>query len=214
MSKLLTISFVFVAFFLGANCNISNADVFVDFRDVSGNVGDLLESSPLGTPVVVDAVNAPGLTITATAVTGATGGTGGVIFADTGDFAVNSSGVTDDADGFDPGESITFQFNQSVAFETIDFSLSSGESITFAGVVFTGGESPLPGTPVILGAGIADISANPIVIPAFTNFTIGDVSAGATSGSLQDLNLSVVPEPSSVLLLLGMGVCGLARRKR
>ena len=115
MSKLITISFVFVAFFLGANCNISTADVFVDFRDVSGNVGDLLESSPLGTPVVVDAVNAPGLTITATAVTGAMGGTAGDIFADTGDFAVNSSGVTDDADGFDPGESITFQFNQSVS---------------------------------------------------------------------------------------------------
>ena len=67
---------------------------------------------------------------------------------------------------------------------------------------------------MILGAGIADISANPIVIPALTNFTIGDVSAGATAVSLQDLNLSVVPEPSSVLLLLGMGVCGLARRKR
>lgn len=190
-----------------------NADVFVDFRDITGTVGDALESGGLNNPVVVDAVNAPGLTITATAITAAVGNTSAVIFADTGDFAVNSSGgPTDDPDGFDDGESITLQFNQTVAINTLDFNLGSGETISFGGINFVSGESPLPGVPVILGAGIVDLSANPIIIAANTDFVVGDVSVGTVS--LQDLDLTVIPEPTSAFVILGLGICGLSRRRR
>lgn len=217
--------FSVLSFLLLAACLIGpvNADIaFIDFEDDGvphfGTLIDGLTLADIGTPAATFAVldgpdgssgaPIPGLTISFTGITAAPGDT---------NIAVASSSIAGlgvDSDNgtsgfFEPGESVSFQFNQAVNLNSIEFfSLSvGGDTIAINGTNFTDADET--GSSDVID--FTTTAGGPIFIPAGTNLTFASVAG--TIG-VENITIETVPEPASAVLLAGIGVLGLSRRRR
>ena len=133
-------------------------------------------------------------------------------------FAINSAGGLSDGDSstaHDSGleEQFTISFDSDIEITAIDFgAFADGERFQVGDTIFEDG--PLSGVDV------ADLSAAPIFVAANTPilFTpLNTLSGGNSSIQLQDVTINVlptVPEPSSMLGLMGLAGLLAVRRRR
>lgn len=189
---------------MSLNAN-ANADIVVDFgsNGVGGPIDDFVAGDFPSSPIAVDSVNAPGLDITFTSIVAPNGG----------DVLVTSSflAILDPVDGssFDPGESLSFQFNQAVMINSLDLaSLDNGETLSFNGANYSWAASGVD--PNFNTQNDIFTFAPPIFVAANTDITIAGVVGPFR---LTNIDVSVVPEPASTIFLFAVGLCGLRRRR-
>lgn len=182
---------------------LSAASVRLDNTGSPG-LGDNLDELIIA-PSTVAVPEIFGLQMTIHTIAG--GGAGSDLNATTTAFGINSEGSVDHADRFDStfSESATFSFNKSVSIKQVDFThFDAGESFQFGAstVVFS---DLTDGTTDIM-----DFSA-PIILAAHEQFTLSAISG---SIGIEAMDITAVPEPSSVTLLGLAGVVVLFRRRR
>jgi len=177
-----------------------HAAVVIDFTNQAG----LYDLNVTKDVMLNDPASATSFTMTVT-------GTGGVLNSNS-----ESFGIANDL--IDDGESISISFDVAVEINFIDFSRIGATSIVNddKASVTLGSSSP-----VLLYSNRTDFNgttdvwtlSSPVYLGAGELITIGagDVNA---SYSLQRLNVTAVPEPSSFLLLGFGGLTLLSRRKR
>ena len=107
-------------------------------------------------------------------------------------------------------ESITLSFNQTISVTGFDLAGISGkEAFQFGPISLTDADT---------GGSSGDLItlATPVVIPANTNILIQATSGavGIEGVTFDIVESASVPEPSSACLLVGLGLCGLMRRRR
>ena len=141
--------------------------------------------------------------------------------AGTSGFAINSAPGTTGGDAstaLDSGleEQFTISFNSDIEITEIDFGVfGDGERFQVGDTIFEEG--------VLSGVDVADLSAAPIFVAADTPILfapLNTLSGGNSSIQLQDVTINVlpsntgVPEPSSMLGLMGLaGLLAVKRRR-
>ena len=196
-------------------------EITIELFNRNGNTGDDLDNVGLEdpvftTPVVEDLrIGDDQLTISVIGLTGTgtfnlNGGTAALL-----GFGINSSGL-DNAFDFDAafGESVTFAFNQDLFITEIDLNSTLagglGDAFEVGGVAITDADTPSSDIFSFINAD----SPDGLFVAA------GDgVLLQATGGSVQLDSLTVqiappVPEPSTAVLLVSLGMIGVARRRR
>ena len=132
-------------------------------------------------------------------------------------FAINSAGGLpgDASTALDSGleEQFTISFNSDIEITEIDFGVfGDGERFQVGDTIFEEG--------VLSGVDVADLSAAPIFVAADTPILfapLNTLSGGNSSIQLQDVTINVlpaVPEPSSMLALMGLAGLFAAKRRR
>ena len=196
-------------------------EIQIELFNRNGNTGDDLDNIGLQDPVFTTSVvedlriGDDQLTISVIGLTGTgtfnlNGGTSGLL-----GFGINSSGL-DNAFDFDAtfGESVTFAFNQDLFITEIDLNSTLagglGDAFEVGGVAITDADTPSSDIFSFINAD----SPDGLFVAA------GDgVLLQATGGSVQLDSLTVqiappVPEPSTAVLLVSLGMIGVARRRR
>ena len=133
-------------------------------------------------------------------------------------FAINSAGGLSDGDSSTAQDSVfeeqfTISFNSDIEITEIDFGVfGDGERFQVGDTIFEEG--------VLSGVDVADLSAAPIFVAADTPILfapLNTLSGGNSSIQLQDVTINVlpaVPEPSSMLALMGLAGLFAAKRRR
>ena len=195
----------YLTFLLSSSLFIGKASAVVVFLDNSNSgTGSILdgETGPVG-PVAVPEV--AGLNISVTGISTGGGSSSPILNATGTSMGINATGDAD-TDAFEAAfsQSVTFRFDQKVSITALDFtSFSAGESFDFDGVSITNGD---------LSNGTTDTYdfGSPHIISANTDFTL---QATAGTIGIENITLTVVPEPSTAALL-GLGGIALILRRR
>ena len=133
-------------------------------------------------------------------------------------FAINSAGGLGDGDAstaLDSGleEQFTISFDSDIEITAVDFGVfADGERFQVGTTIFEDSD--------LSGVDVADLSAAPIFVAANTPILfapLNTLSGGNSSIQLQDVTINVlptVPEPSSMLGLMGLAGLLAVRRRR
>lgn len=199
MKKLTTLVGV-TTFYAGI---VASQAASVRLDNVGTSTGDNLDEVSL-VPTTVAVAEVPGLTLTVSAITG--NGIGTDLNATTRSFGINSGDSGDDTDAFDAtfNESVTFSFNQAVLISQLDL-------VTFEDLdVFEFGSTTINFSD--LSNTVTDIYdfSSPLTLAANEQFILR-ASSGVVG--IEGIELTVVPEPSSIALL-GLGGLALILRRR
>jgi len=211
-------------FFLAATLMVlpSNVDaqtITLNFDGFSNSSGNLLDgfNANTATPTTIASPESPGLNVTFLGLTG--GGAFEVNGAALG-FGVDSTAVVgDDNDAFDSAlttatgtisESVTISFDQTIAISSLNLTtLGPNDVFQFGPLTLVDADTNGASTDVVVLPAPVTIAANtPILIQA----TAGTV--GLNDITFDIVETASVPEPSSACLLVGLGLCGLMRRRR
>ena len=212
----------------------------LNFRDQGNSIGDEIERLVNLLPGDVDGFTSPidfllddeGDVLTAADITGGaepsvTLSLLGISSNDTGatsvsagisGFAINSAGGLSDGDSSTAQDSVfeeqfTISFDSDIEITAVDFGVfADGERFQVGTTIFEDSD--------LSGVDVADLSAAPIFVAANTPilFTpLNTLSGGNSSIQLQDVTINVlptVPEPSSMLGLMGLAGLLAVRRRR
>ena len=239
--KMIWLSAIALSVFMTSFSSAQVVELDLNFRDQGNSIGDEIERLVNLLPGDVDGFTSPinfllddeGDVLTDAEILGGTAPSVtlsllGISSNDTGStlvsagisgFAINSAGGLSDGDSSTAQDSVleeqfTISFDSDIEITEIDFGVfADGELFQVGDTIFENSD--------LSGVDVADLSAAPIFVAANTPilFTpLNTLSGGNSSIQLQDVTINVlppsVPEPSSMLGLMGLAGLLTVKRRR